>query len=463
MQLFVIALPFIIAFALVLVETVLPAQKYRWITLFSLILPVAGLAGSAVVAWLPGVVSDDGAFSFTGVGKLFLTVLFTLTSLCLITAYFTDNLRSGRYSPVALAVCGTINAALYINNVFIVTLCFVAAEFVSIIAVVDLDTQEEERFVRAIKGAVRYLIATVLFGLMLFIAQVFLERLRLDPQQTGLIKVIVALAIVGFALRLGVFPFNLWVPQVIEDAPALASWLVLGLINIAAVVFLIDFLQQNPTLLLNNYGEAQVVMAFAMSGAILAGVLALAQNGFGKMISYVASGNLSLILFGLATPHETGLRGALFDALNFALMQALIFSSLALVNYCNQGRALAGLTGLGRRMPVAAVGLSFGVLGLVGAPILSGFAGKYLILQSAAQEGLIWALLGGLAICFWLLAYLRYFHGLFMGRDVPGLKTRPEPIGAIGVILTLVVIIILVGLWPTPLLDLIGGALKGDF
>ena len=462
MQLLVIALPFLLTLTLLILERVLPSLKFKWNSLVPVVLPVIGLGLSSLLVWQPLAKSEDGIFGYSPLSQIFLTLLFILCAIAVAVVYLTDNLNLFIFGPVTLSVCGTINVAFYINNVFIVVLCFVGAEFISIISIVDVGTGDEERFVRTVKSAVRYLIVTVLFGLLLFVAQVFLERLRLDPQQVGLIKIIVALAITGFALRLGVFPLNLWVPQVVEDSPALASWLALGMVNAAAVIFLVDFSRQNPVLLINNYSEAQAVMILGLAGAVLAGALALVQTSFGKMLAYTISGNLSLILFGLASPHETGLRGALFDTANFALTLLLIFTSLAAVFYCNHGRPIARLTGLGRRMPVSAVGLIFGLLSMAGIPVFSGFAGKYLILQSAAQEGLVWVLFGGLAIMLWLLAYLRYFHNLFMGREVPGLKTRPEPLGAIVVILGLISIVILAGIWPTPILDWLGNSLGGS-
>ncbi len=460
MQFVILALPFIMTFFIIGFEFVFSPQKFRFSRLLAVVWPVVTLAVEIVLIWQPTANSEDGTFNFTALDRLFLTVLFSLTTVALLAAYNTGFLLSGRFSPATLAVSGTILAALYINNLFLETLLFVLAGFFSIVAVVDVGTADEERFVRAIKAAVRYLIATVLFGLAFFIALIFLERLRLDPQLTGLIKVVVALAIVGFALRLAVFPFNLWLPEVVEIAPGLANFLVLGLINVAAVVFLVDFLQKNPSLIIDNYSAAQPVMILGLAGAVFAGVLALGQNEMGKMIAYTASADFGLILFGLASPHRTGLDGALLEAANLALLQVLIFSCLSLVNYCTQDKPLNGLTGLGRRMPVAATGLAVGFMGMIGLPFFSGSVSKYLILQSAAQEGLPWVLVGGLTLLLCLVAYFRFFHRVFMGNDVPGLKTLPEPRNARLLIVVLVLVVILIGVWPAPALSWIDNALR---
>jgi len=170
-----------------------------------------------------------------------------------------------------------------------------------------------------------------------------------------------------------------------------------------------------------------------------------------------------LILFALASPHNTGKNGALFEAANLALLQLLIFTSLAVVYYCSRGSKLEGMSGLGRRMPVAAAGVMVGFLGMSGVPLFSGFAGKYLILQAAAQEGLGLALAAGAAIGLCMIAYLRYFHRLFMGQDTPGLKILPEPPGATSLIGLMIVITVVVGLWPAPLISWINRALQGAF
>ena len=460
MQFVIIALPFLATVFVLLFQSIFPLSHFWFSRTLAVVWPLLTLAALLILIWQPTAVSGDGAFAFSVLGRLFLSLFYLLSALALLVAYPTGLLLSGRFSPVTLAITGAITSALYITNIFLVTLFFVLAGFVSIVAVVDVDTEDEDRFVRTIQAAVRYLIATVLFGLTFFIALIFLERLRLDPQLTGLIKVVVALTIVGFALRLAVVPFNLWLPEVLEDAPGLTGFLVVGLINVAAVVFLTDFLQKNPSLVFQNYQVAQPIMLLGLIGAIVSGFMALGQNGLGKMLAYTVSGDFSLILFGLVSPHRTGLNGALFEAANLALMQLLIFTSLSVVVYSTQGRSTGNLTGLGRRTPVAAIGLLVGFMGMIGLPFLSGFVGKYLILQSAAQEGLPWVLGGGLALGLFAVAYLRYFHRIFMGQDVPGLKTLPEPPGAIVMILLLVVLVLILGLWPAPALSLLDNALR---
>ncbi len=463
MQFLVIVLPFLMTMFIIGFEWVFPPANFWFSRRLMVVWPVVTLAAMVTLIWQPGATSDNGSFEFSALAKLFLTLLFALTGVALLASYATGYLNTGRFSPVALAVCGAIQAALYITNPFLVTLCFVGASFFTIVAVVDLTNVSEARFVRGVRSAVRYLIASVLFGLLLFIALIFLERLRLDPQLTGLIKVVVAMLAVGFALRLGVFPFNLWLPELLEEGQGLAGFLVVGLINVATTVFLVDFLQKNPALVFDNYEQARAVMTLGLAGAVLAGLLALGQNGLGKMIAYTVSSDYGLIMFGIASPHTTGKSGALFEVASLALLQLLIFTSLGVVYYCNQGGSLEGLTGLGRRMPIAAIGLAVGFLGMGGVPFFSGFAGKYLILQSAAQEGLWWALAAGAGIAICVIAYLRYFHKLFMGNDTPGLKTRREPRGATWLILALVVVVIFIGLWPTFALDWMNSALRGAF
>lgn len=460
MQFLILALPFLATVFIVIFEFIFSPEKFWFSRTLGVVWPVLTLAIEIILIWQPAANSSDGAFVFSELGRVFLSLLFLLTSVALLVAYATGNLLSGKFSPATLGVCGAVIAALYLANTFLQVLFLALAGLISIVALVDVENEKEERFVPAIKASVRYLIATVLFGLTIYISLIFLERLKADPQLTGLIKVIVALAVVGFAMRLAVFPFSLWLPEVLEEAPGLSGFLVVGVINAPTIVLLVDFLQRNPAILFENYTEAQPVMLLTMSGAMVAAVLALGQNGFGKMLAYTASADFGLILFGLVSPHRSGLNGAIFEALNLAFMHLLIFGATAIIAYCNHQRVWTNLTGLGRRMPGAAIALMIGVLGMVGLPFTAGFVGKYLILQSAAQEGLPWALAGGVTIVCSAVAYLRYFHRVFMGNDVPGLRTLPEPRVAVLLLLVVAGVIIFVGLWPAPVLSWLDSALR---
>lgn len=461
MPFFILAVPFLVTAFIIVFEGIFSPKNFQFSRRLAVFWPVATLAVEIILIWQPAANTPDGTFSFNVLSRLFLTILYGMAGLSLLSAYATGFLTTGRFSPVTLAVCGAITAALYLNNFFLVVLSFVAAGFFSIVAVVDVNPDDEERFVQVIKAAVRYLIASVFFGLALFIALVYLERFKLNPELTSLTKIVMALAVVGIATRLAIFPLNLWLPEIIEEAPGLSGFLVLGLINVAVVVFFMNFILQNPLLLTDNAQEAQVVAALGLSGAVLAAIFALGQNGFGKLLAYSASADLGLVLFGLGTNYSTGQVGAMFEALSFAFCQLLIFSSIGLIYYCNHGRKFGELTGLGRKMPVAAIGLAVGLLGLAGVPLLGGFAGKYLLLQSAARFGLGWVIAAAATMLLLLVANLRYFHRIFMGRDIPGLKTLPEPRPAIVIILGMVLVLIIVGVWPAPVLSLLSNALKG--
>jgi NADH-quinone oxidoreductase subunit N len=460
MQFSILALPFAAATLVVILSWIFSPARFWFSRVLSVLIPVAALAAEIFLIWQPAANTTDSAFVFTPLARIFLTLLFGLSGAALVVAFSTGNLNSGRFSPVILGVSGALIATLYIENNFLEVLFLALAGLISIVALVDVENEDEERFVAVIKVAVRYLIASSLFGLTIFIALIFLERLRLDPQLTGLIKVIVALAVVGFAVRFAVFPFGLWLPDVLEEAPGLTGFIIVGMINVAAVALLVDFLKLNPTLVYENYAAAQPVMLLGMAGAVFAGLMALGQNGMGKMVAYNASADFGLILFGLASPHQNGRIGAVFEALTLAVAHLLIFGALAVVAYSAQGRLWSKLTGLGRRMPGAAIVLFIAFLAMAGAPFVAGFAGKYLILQSAAQEGLPWALAGGFAITLMAVAYFRYFHRIFMGADVPGLRTLQEPRLAVLVLVLIAATVILLGIYPAPVLGWLSDALQ---
>lgn len=171
MQFLILALPFLMTVFILIFEAIFRPARFLFSRTLGVVWPVLTLVVEIVLIWQPGANSSDGAFQFSDISRIFLSFLFALTGVALVVSYITGFLISGRFSPATLAICGTLIAALYVSNIFLVTLFFVLAGFFSIVAIVDVDTENEERFVRVVKAAVRYLIAIVLFGLALFIAQ----------------------------------------------------------------------------------------------------------------------------------------------------------------------------------------------------------------------------------------------------------------------------------------------------
>ena len=171
------------------------------------------------------------------------------------------------------------------------------------------------------------------------------------------------------------------------------------------------------------------------------GVAALASVGpdgrIGTQISHLASNGLMLHIVA-------------YGVTNLAAFLAIA------AFYNATGRDdIPGLAGAARRSPYLAMVMSVSVLSLAGLPIFAGFVSKFYLFNAAAVQGLLW--LAGLAIFTSLISlyyYLQILRQMYMEEPMDGSAIR-LPRLTVGLLGILLVGMVVLGVYPAPLMDAI--------
>ena len=135
-------------------------------------------------------------------------------------------------------------------------------------------------------------------------------------------------------------------------------------------------------------------------------------------------------------------------------MKALAFLSIGAIIYRIGSRKLEDIAGVGRKMPITSTALAIAVLGLIGMPPLNGFISKLIIFISCLDSGILW--LGILLIIFSAIStgyYIRILRALIAASQNKRLDNVKEaPILMLIPIYCLVFLVVLLGIWPDPIL-----------
>ena len=124
---------------------------------------------------------------------------------------------------------------------------------------------------------------------------------------------------------------------------------------------------------------------------------------------------------------------------------------------------ISTLAGMGKRMPLTSLAFTFGAFSLVGLPPFTGFASKLLIVRAAlVKQELIFTVMVVLVLFgtvvegayFFRLVQLLYFKG---GKNNPDRKEK-SPIFALIPISILMILIVFIGVWPKPVIDILSSA-----
>jgi multicomponent Na+:H+ antiporter subunit D len=254
------------------------------------------------------------------------------------------------------------------------------------------------------------------------------ERLgEVEPVSAALIGCVF---FVAFAVKLGLFPFHFWLPAVYGSSrPTVAAILSGALANIAAYALL----RFGGELLPGQVGLASTVLAVLGVLSILYGALqAVARRDAAEVLAYSAVGQAGYIIVAIALGGAVGFAAAAAFAVANSLTKALLF------------------LGVGHRGPLMAIAFAVGALSVAGVPPTAGFVGKLAIFRSGVEDGgagLVALLIAGSALSF-LYMFQSYQHDVWRGR---GKQTEPS-LGHRGAVAVLVVSVLVLGLWPEPLL-----------
>jgi formate hydrogenlyase subunit 3/multisubunit Na+/H+ antiporter MnhD subunit len=414
--------------------------------------------------------------------RLFLLVFLCVGALSFLVAW---RLPQGEnFVPVGLLILGMIGSTLLLlQEPFTVSLLLISAGLAAVLAIVDMPTGSPLLVGRAtLATALKYLVLMLVAALMMSMAFVLI-----DISEPGAVSgrvspshLILGLFAVGFGLRLAVVPFHSWLPDIAHDSAPMVSVLVVAVINITSLLFLIHTFQFFPDIVAENERGMTILMGLGALTAAVGAALALAQTNMRRMLGYLFVYNAGMVLFGLATTTTLGLTGAVFEALNQTIVVLLLFLCVGLLELPDGRPSNVVRRDLLRRWPIAGAGFLGGSLALLGIPPFNGFASKLLIYQAAAERGGVFLAILLFSTGLALLALLRVARDRLLGpsEHMPEEETpillgttdldRPfarrlegEPRGLAFLASALLMLCLLIGLYPDPLLATITDVIRG--
>lgn len=270
-----------------------------------------------------------------------------------------------------------------------------------------------------------------------------------------------ALMLVGFGFKLALVPFHAWTPDAYQGAPTMIAALLsvgpkAGVI-IALGNFLSQALNQPATIIIWQ----QALIWLAILTMTIGNLQALNQQNIKRLLGYSSVAQLGTILIGLAASTQAGYQAVILYMIAYAITNIGAFTAIDTLKDAGVNEKVDAYQGLGKRHPQAALALTIFLLSLAGMPLMAGFAGKLFVFKSAVDANLI--LLAGIALINTIIAYYYYFRIIIkMWLNDPeenAAKIVMNPI-AMTALAVAVIGVILIGVFPNSVLEVIGGGLE---
>jgi NADH-quinone oxidoreductase subunit N len=182
-------------------------------------------------------------------------------------------------------------------------------------------------------------------------------------------------------------------------------------------------------------------------------LMALPQTDVKRLLAYSGIAHIGYMLLGVAAVSPSGIAMVLFYLVAYLFANMGAFLVVEAVGHTGHGTALRSFQGLAQRSPVLALAMLRFLLSLGGIPFVVGFWAKLYVFWAAAEAGLYGVvLLGAVLTVVALFYYLVVAKRMYI--DPPEVRT-PIPVPpALGLVLLVSALaVVLLGLYPGPLVD----------
>lgn len=228
---------------------------------------------------------------------------------------------------------------------------------------------------------------------------------------------------VGISLKLALFPLHVWLPNAYTYAPSVVSAVMAATATKvgAYVLFRIMFTVFRVEFDLEVVSITSILLVLSSAAIILGSVLAIAQTNIKRMLAYSSVGQIGYIVLGASIVNETAMTGSLVHILNHALMKGTLFFIAGCVLYRTGIEDIAGLRGMGRRMPFSMAAFTVAGLSMAGVPLTVGFVSKWYLALGALRADL-WYLVPVILVSSLLTAvyFGRIIESIYFGRAEDG-------------------------------------------
>ena len=296
---------------------------------------------------------------------------------------------------------------------------------------------------------------------------------------------------IAFAIKAPLVPLHTWLPDAGAEAPVGAGTLLVGILDkVGTFGFLRICL---PLLPVASSRLAWLIITLSVIGILYGAIVAAGQTDMKRFVTYTSISHFGFICLGVFAFTSQAASGAVLYMVNHGIATALVFLLVGFLTTRGGSRNIADYGGVWKVAPILGGLFLIGSLATIAVPGTNSFVSEFLVLLGTFTRHPAWAIIATtgivLAAVYMLWVFQRVMTGPVRGAAVVEVDTDPEPsVGPaetgsasgvavleaphrvaasvrrrfgdlhareIGVLTPLVVLILLLGVYPQPVLEVI--------
>jgi NADH-quinone oxidoreductase subunit M len=324
---------------------------------------------------------------------------------------------------------------------------------------------------RRVYATIKFFLYTFLGSVLMLVAFIYLYNqtgnfnffafmdlpLTLFEQQLIFIAFLLA-----FAVKVPMWPVHTWLPDAHVEAPTGGS------VILAAIMLKMGgygFVRLSlPMLPDGSEFFAGMMIALSLIAVVYIGFVALMQKDMKKLIAYSSIAHMGFVTLGFfllwstmgGSGAELGMTGGMVQMISHGLISGAMFLCVGVLYDRVHSRMIADYGGVANTMPKFAGFMVLFAMANAGLPGTSGFVGEFMVIIASFKANFWFAFLAattlvlGAAYTLWMIK--RVLYGEVANQHVAELTDlRGREFVVLGI---LAIAVLLVGLWPAPLVDM---------
>jgi NADH-quinone oxidoreductase subunit M len=322
-------------------------------------------------------------------------------------------------------------------------------------------------------AAVKFLVYSLVGGLVMLVAVIALYQAGPGGDHGFLISNLTGLKFsstaverlmfvgffIAFAIKAPMWPVHTWLPDAAAEAPSGVAVLLVGVLDKVGTFGMLTLCL--PLFPAASRWAAPVVLALAVVSVLYGALLAIGQSDLKRLIAYTSISHFGFIVLGIFAMTSTGQSGSTLYMVNHGFSTAALFLVGGMLINRRGSSKIDDYGGLQRSTPLLAAGFLLAGLSSLALPGLSSFISEFLVLAGTFTKYPGPAVLATLGIVLAALYILLTYQKMFTGPAKEyAAGWRDMDAREAWVVAPLVAVIIVLGFYPKPVLDVINPAIS---
>lgn len=258
---------------------------------------------------------------------------------------------------------------------------------------------------------------------------------------------------IAFAIKMPIFPLHTWQPDAYEQAPTATTMVLSGVMVKMGLFAVIRWVLPMFPFAANAF--AMPIIILAVVGMIYASLIAIKQDDIKRLIAYSSIAHIGLMAAAIFAGGELGLQGVQVQMFNHGINVIGLWIIANAIESTLGTRKLSELGGLATKAPTMAILLVVLAFANIALPLTNAFIGEFLLFNGLFQYNIWIAAVAGVSIILGAVYTLQMVQKVLFG-EVSEVTANATEINAYSkwVLIVIVVFIVVLGVYPQPLIDL---------